>query len=111
MLLANVIDVYSSGLFVGAIINTLERTFPYVYAFSATPGGPSDSDPRDTFVVLGSLQPLNESSSVYEALHRDMLTPRHLAVLKERSRGLVLTDDFAPVDNLLAPVIRLADRN
>ncbi|MDA0206002.1 MAG: fused MFS/spermidine synthase [Acidobacteria bacterium] len=111
MLLANVIDVYNSGLFVGAIVNTLERTFPYVYAFSATPGGPSDSDPRDTFVVLGSLQPLNESSIFYQALHRDMLTPRHLARLKERSHGLVLTDDFAPVDNLLAPVIRLADRN
>jgi hypothetical protein len=39
-----------------------------------------------------------------------MLTPEHLAVLKQRSRGLILTDDFAPVDNLLAPVIRMADR-
>ena len=111
MLLANVIDVYSSGLFLGAMINTLEKTFPHVYAFSATPGGPSDSDARDTFVILGSLKPLDESSEFYAALHRDMLTPDHLAVLKERSRGLVLTDDFAPVDNLLAPVIRMADRN
>jgi hypothetical protein len=40
-----------------------------------------------------------------------MLTGDHLAVLKERSQGLVLTDDFAPVDNLLAPVIRMAERN
>ena len=111
MLLANVIDVYNSGRFVGAVINTLERTFPYVYAFSATPGGPSDSDPRDTFVVVGSLKPLNGSSSFYQSLQRDMLTAQHLAILKQRSEGLVLTDDFAPVDNLLAPVIRMADRS
>ncbi len=111
MLLANVIDVYRSGRFVGAMINTLEQTFPHVYVFSAVPGGPSDADDRDTFVVLGSLKPLNESSSSYEELGRIMLTDDRIAVLKERSQGLVLTDDFAPVDNLLAPVIRMADRN
>jgi spermidine synthase len=111
MLLANVIDVYRSGLFVGAMINTLRQTFPHVYVFSAAPGGPTDADARDTFVVLGSLQPLNRSSSSYDALDRIMLTGDHLAVLKERSQGLVLTDDFAPVDNLLAPVIRMAERN
>ncbi len=111
MLLANVIDVYRSGRFVGAMINTLARTFPHVYVFSAVPGGPSDADARDTFVVLGSLKPLNTSSSAYEALDRIMLTEDHLAVLRERSKGLVLTDDFAPVDNLLAPVIRMAERN
>jgi hypothetical protein len=75
------------------------------------PGGPTDRDARDTFVVLGSLKPLNESSSSYESLNRIMLTEDHLAVLKERSQGLVLTDDFAPVDNLLAPVIRMSERN
>ncbi len=111
MFLANVIDVYSSGKFVGAMINTLQETFPHVYAFSATPGGPSDFDPRDTFVVLGSAKPLDPESEFYPALERDMLTPQHIATLKERSDGLVLTDDFAPVDNLLAPVIRMAERN
>lgn len=111
MLLANVIDVYLSGRFVGAMINTLTQTFPHVYVFSAVPGGPTDADARDTFVVLGSLKPLNQSSSSYEALKATMLTEDHLAVLKERSHGLVLTDDFAPVDNLLAPVIRMAERN
>jgi hypothetical protein len=61
--------------------------------------------------VLGSLQPLDQSSAYYESLRRDMLTPGQLEVLKERSHGLVLTDDFAPVNNLLAPVIRMAERN
>jgi spermidine synthase len=111
MLLANVIDVYRSGRFVGAMVNTLEQTFPHVYVFSAAPGGPTDADARDTFVVLGSLKPLNQSSSSYKELSRTMLGAGHLAVLKERSQGLVLTDDFAPVDNLLAPVIRMAEKN
>jgi spermidine synthase len=111
MLLANVIDVYRSGRFVGAMVNTLEQTFPHVYVFSAAPGGPTDADARDTFVVLGSLKPLSPSSSSYEELGLTMLGAGHLAVLKERSQGLVLTDDFAPVDNLLAPVIRMAEKN
>lgn len=111
MLLANVIDIYRSGKFVGAMINTLERTFPYVYAFSATPGGPTDQDARDTFVVLGSLQPLDVASDAYLAIQRDMLNPDHMATLKQRSGGLVLTDDYAPVDNLLIPVTGQSDEN
>lgn len=111
MLLANVIDIYRSGRFVGAMINTLEQTFPYVYAFSATPDGPTDQDSRDTFVILGSLQPIDESLDTYPDIQRDMLSPDHMAVLKERSQGLILTDDFAPVDNLLAPVTRLSESN
>jgi hypothetical protein len=39
-----------------------------------------------------------------------LLDEQQLATLRERSNGLVLTDDFAPVDNLLAPVIRMAER-
>jgi hypothetical protein len=39
-----------------------------------------------------------------------VLKPDQLALLRTRSRGLVLKDDYAPVDNLLVPVIRDADR-
>ena len=109
--LANVIDVYRSGKFLGAMINTLERSFPHVYAFSTTLGGPTDEDTRDTFVVVGSTRLLDLEFLDYERFSGDLLHPRHLDVLRWRSRGLVLTDDFAPVDNLLAPVIRMAERN
>ena len=36
------------------------------------------------------------------------LKPEHVEALRRRSRGIVLTDDFAPVEQLLEPVIRRA---
>lgn len=109
--LANVIDVYRSGRFLGAMINTLERSFPYVYTFCTSPGGPSDDDERDTFVVVGATRLLNLKSLDYDRYSAGLLQPEHLAKLRLRSRGLVLSDNFAPVDNLLAPVIRMAEKN
>ncbi len=109
--LANVIDVYSSGKFLGAMINTLEKSFPHVYVFSTALGGPTDRDARDTFVVVGSTRLLDLDFLSSEKFNGDLLGERHLEVLRKRSNGLVLTDDFAPVDNLLAPVIRMAEKN
>ncbi|MCB1021957.1 MAG: spermidine synthase [Bryobacterales bacterium] len=108
--LANVIDVYKSGKFIGAMINTFERSFPHVYAFCTTPGGPTDDETRDTFVVVGSNRLLDLSSMDYTETSAGRLRPEHLATLRRRSDNLVLRDDYAPVDNLLAPVIRLAER-
>lgn len=109
--LANVIDVYKSGQFIGAMINTFERSFPHVYAFCTTPGGPIDDESRDTFVVVGSNRILDLNGIDLTKYSAGRLRPRHFATLRERSRGLVLTDDYAPVDNLLAPVIRMAEHN
>ncbi len=108
--LANTIDLYRSGQFLGAMINTVEEVFPYVYTFCTSPAGPSDEDERDTFVVAGSTRLLPVRALDYEQYSASLLTPAHLAVLRERSQGLVLTDDFAPVDNLLTPVIRSVER-
>ncbi len=108
--MANTIDVFRSGRFLGAMINTVEQVFPYVYTFGTSPGGPTDEDERDTFVVVGSTRLLPVQDLDYVKYAADLLSPQHTALLRERSRGLVLTDDYAPVDNLLAPVIRLVER-
>ena len=110
VLLANVIDVFKSGKFLGAMVNTIEKTFPHVYVFSTALGGPSDTDSRDTFVVVGSLRTLPLADFDWAQYSGWLLDEQQLATLRERSNGLVLTDDFAPVDNLLAPVIRMAER-
>ncbi len=110
VLLVNVIDIYRSGRFVGAMINTLEQSFPHVYAISSSLAGPSDDDERDTFIVLGSGRPLDVNELSINSAIGMVLDPEQLAMLRRRSQGLVLTDDYAPVDNLLAPVIRLASR-
>ena len=72
--------------------------------------GPSDDDERDTFIVLGSGRPLDVNELSINSAIGMVLDPEQLATLRRRSQGLVLTDDYAPVDNLLAPVIRLASR-
>ena len=108
--LANVIDVYRSGRFIGAMINTVEKSFPHVYAISTSLMGPSDEDGRDTFIVIGSARPVPLDEMDWDSYLGLVLDSEQLAVLRRRSQGLVLTDDFAPVDNLLAPVIRMADK-
>ena len=108
--MANTIDVFRSGRFLGAMINTVEQVFPYVYTFGTSPGGPTDDDERDTFVVVGSTRLLPVQDLDYLKYAADLLSPRDTALLRQRSRGLVLTDDYAPVDNLLAPVIRMVER-
>ena len=108
--LANTIDIFRSGRFLGAMINTVEQVFPYVYTFCTSPGGPTDEDERDTFVVAGSTRLLPVQDLDYLLYSAALLSPRDTAILRRRSRGLVLTDDYAPVDNLLTPVIRLVEK-
>jgi len=38
------------------------------------------------------------------------LRPEHFEVLRQRSGNIVLTDDYAPVEQLLEPVVRLSER-
>ncbi len=108
--LANVIDIYRSGRLLGAMINTIGNTFPYVYTFCTSLGGPSDSDARDTFIVVGSTYQLPIKNLDYFEYSASLLTPIHTMVLQHRSNGLILTDDYAPVDNLIAPVIRQVEK-
>ena len=107
--LANTIDIFRSGQFLGAMINTVEQVFPYVYTFCTSPRGSSDEGERDTFMVVGSTRLLPVQDVGYLSYSAALLSSRDLALLRRRSRGLVLMDDFAPVDNLVTPFIRLVE--
>lgn len=105
----NVIDVLAAGRLLGAVVNTLRRTFDHVWVFSSRTGLTAlDPFSRDTFVVVASPADLGLPSVVNDAPDSQrpgtLLTDRQLAALHERSRGMVLTDDYAPVEHLLAPV-------
>lgn len=107
--LMNLIDVYGSGRFLGAMLATMEAVFPQVAAF--VEGGPPEAKPdvRNTYILAGTMRPADLSgiAAGYRppgGLHR--LAPRELAALRERGGGRLLTDDWAPVENLLAPVVR-----
>ncbi len=106
--LANVIENYQSGRFLGSMVNTLGEGFPHIYVFCACEYGPVDEpDLRNTFVVVGSMVPLPLESIDWTAIGASLMGPQHLKVLRERSQGLVLTDDYAPVHNMLAPVLKM----
>jgi spermidine synthase len=105
----------SFGGFLGAWVRTARLTFPHVYIFGTdeTPG----SGLRETFVVVASKQPLEpiiedlggkdddpkffQNDQLFEPKPYDK---DDVAAVDRRSRNIILTDDYAPVENLLAPV-------
>lgn len=106
MYLLNLIDLFDSGKFLAAVLHTCRQVFPHVYVF--TTGRPFSV--RDTFIVISSKRPLD---LVYVAktieLSRDfsggLLKQSMLDDLIDRNGELLLTDNYAPVENLLAPVV------
>jgi MFS family permease len=101
------------GGFVGSWTKTARLTFPHVYIFG------TDEDPgsglRETFVVVASMQALDltdlgkrrDDPKFYHNKKRTEPRPYGKNAEHEvdvRSRDIVLTDDYAPVENLLAPV-------
>ena len=102
------------GGFLGSWVETAKRTFRHVYIFGTddVPGGGL----RETFVVVASKRALSLGDlgdRLEDPVFRDddgtRFKPRpyskdHMAELDVRGRGIVLTDDYAPVENLLAPV-------
>lgn len=107
--LVNLIDTFGSGRFVGAMVNTVMKVFPYVYVF--VEGGRVQDSPgsRKTFVIAGTHHPF-DTTNLEPGCGSDCriytLTAEQLASLARKSRQLLLTDEFAPVENLLASVAR-----
>jgi len=102
----NLIDIFDSGLFLGSFINTLEKTFPYVYA-AADADIPHSF--RNTFIIVAAKHKLDFKNIISqykrEKLKLWYLDDSDIDKLKKKSRHFVLTDDYSPVENLLAPVV------
>lgn len=104
--LINVIDDFEHGLFLGAVVATLQRAFCNVYVFSTEKDGVTPG--RETFVVAATQRaiPTRDWRPGHGgSFHGSLLTEEHMKTLHRRSGGRVLTDDNAPVSNLLAPVV------
>ncbi len=104
------------GGFLGAWIKTARLTFDHIYVYG------TDADAgaglRETFVVVASKQPLDleklglrdddpkfsHSSKGSAPRGYQAYGAKDLEAIDLRSRGIILTDDYAPVENLLAPV-------
>ena len=100
------VDIFDSGLFVGAVINTLEQTFPFVYVITET----ESYTARNTFVISDAKNKLNLRKIISQ--YRDgsikplYLKDADISKLKQRPIQPILTDNYNPVENLLAPVVR-----
>lgn len=106
--LVNVIDSYESGLLLGSFVGTLRQVFRHVYVFCTERDGVTDR--RDTFVVAASNVALEtggwEPRHDTDGFDGSVLTAANLRELVQKAGGRILTDDSAPVENLLAPVVR-----
>ncbi|MFO0932878.1 MAG: fused MFS/spermidine synthase [Planctomycetota bacterium] len=107
--LLNVVDATGGGAFLGAIVATTRTGFAHVEVLAL--GEPSGG--RETFVVVATHRPRDldglrrpdpASKDPARTLPVVRFTPAQVDAVVARAGGLVLTDDFAPVEALLAPV-------
>ncbi len=105
--LINVIDTYDSGLFLGTILKTLKQTFSHIYVIAEDA---FRSLPRGNFVIIAAMREINLENLTREKPVADsnlwILNDSEIETYIRKSRGIVLTDDYAPVENMLAPVVR-----
>ena len=104
--LVNVIDKFQDGEFLKAYANGLRAVFPHVYIFGR--GNAFQPFDRNTYVLMASRQPLErgfEAVAAADQSDNDRTTPlgeERLNAYLKSGRAITLTDDFAPVDQLLA---------
>ncbi len=106
--LLHLADIFEVGRFLAAVINTAEETFPYVYVLAES----ARDDRLTTFMIVCSHKErdLSDISELIRTRHVTsgwvLLSPVQIKELQQRCGEIVLTDDFAPVENLLSEVVR-----
>jgi spermidine synthase len=111
--LMNMIDVYSAGRFLGAMVETMRRVFPHVSVLVEGTGVAANPDFRFTFILAATKRPVDWARirAAYDPrIGLSRLTDAEIDDLLTRTGGKPLTDDWAPVENLLAPVVKSAWR-
>jgi tetratricopeptide (TPR) repeat protein len=102
----NLIDTYDNAQFLGAVVNTVKKSFPFV---KVATGAENMSNLRNTFVVIASKQEIDVEQLFMD--HDNSLRIWHfddsdMEYITEKSHAIVLLDDYAPVENLLTPVVK-----
>jgi len=107
------VDSLAAGRFVGSVIRTMRATFPQVYGLSLS----ADPATIKNLMVIGAWRPLDlaDIPERIRARHPQfagfVLTPAMLDEAAGRPGAVVLTDDYAPVENLLLNVVRGNDED
>jgi spermidine synthase len=104
--MVNIIDGVR-GDFLRAYIHTLRQTFQQVYLIPAIPSWRTAS--RTTFVLIATDTPLDLTrlqTLSGNRLTNNLLSEAEMESLLAESEVVLLTDQYAPVDQMLAPVFR-----
>jgi spermidine synthase len=107
--LLTVIDLYKDGQLLRAATRTMMETFPQVQLLAASRSW--DSGGAAVWVIAGSeqgidLERMREllSAQGHGPMRTQMLEPERLRQYVLEGPQIVLTDQYAPVDNLIAPL-------
>ena len=106
--MVNIIDKYEGGEFMKAFANALKQVFPHVYLMAQGEAWKYPSS--NTYILLASRKPFDEDrfQSVLTAAgdppQTKVLPAAQLEHYLASGRALTLTDDFVPVDQLIAPL-------
>jgi spermidine synthase len=107
--LANIIDKMQGGRFIPSVVRTLGTVFPNVYVMSEFDS--FNTPAQNTYVVAASMTPLDEprlraargqgpsSSSITK-----IMSQADMQDWLQHADSVLLTDDYVPADNLLAPL-------
>ena len=95
----NIVDGGRRGHFMRAYVHTIRQVFRHV-AVIPSEGGWRESV-RTTFVIVAGQQPLDLSRL---SVNHQPLSEEELEAYLSLDPPLILTDEYVPVDNLLAPV-------
>jgi spermidine synthase len=111
LLLTNLIDNFKKGAFLPSYIRTLEEVFGKGNVHLITFSSDVDDIGVSTMVVVASPQKL-DLDDFTQTIQREtgdarvsyVMPQEHLQQYLSERYSVVLTDDYVPVDNLLAPV-------
>ena len=100
------VDLINDDDYAHGRVNALRAVFPYVYVFGR--GEAFRPFDRNTYVVMAGKQPLDRDGLTALTAGDDpdarttLLAEERLKAYLTSGRALTLTDDFVPVDQLLA---------
>jgi spermidine synthase len=111
ILMANIIDSFKKGRFMPSFIRTLEEVFGKGHVHLITLGTNYDHMGISTYVILASPKPFDvddfvntiQDKAKEEMTSHVMPSDRLQQYLQEHPSD-ILTDDYVPVDNLIAPI-------
>ena len=111
ILVSNIIDNFQRGAFLPSYMKTLQGVFgeKNVYLLSVSPD--FENLRISTFIVMASYRPLNMAefdawlkNNYHSAAKSAIVTDALVQKLLMNPHAIVIRDDYAPVDNLIAPV-------